>query len=257
VNSGALSTAASFNYTPGQRFRVIDCDNGAFYNHCELWGYEGFMTTDRVGYKAGGASIQSSPYSWKLLTQYATTADPWISLPISAYNSNIATTVTVTVYGCTTGALPTNDEMWLDVDFLGTTYSPLATFVSGRCLTLATPANLSTDTSDWTGVAGARANSHAYVLGDELSIASTGGNRLFVCTTAGTSAGSLPGGYATATDGSAITDGGAVFTAVRRFTITLSLTPYPLVSGPINAVIRVANNATAKTYWFDPMLNLS
>jgi hypothetical protein len=252
-----IAAIAQVSYGPEQRFRAINCDNGAFFNHSETWDFMGGMVTDRVGYAAGGAVIQGSAYSWKLTTQYATDMSPWCSLPISTYNSNITSTVTATVYGCTTGALPTNDECWLEADFLGSTSSPLSTGISGKCALLATPTNLTTDTTDWSGAGAARQNTHAYILGDELKIASSGGNRLFVCTTAGTSAGSLPGGYATAVDGDNITDGGAHFTAVVRFKMTLSLTTHPLVTGPINAVIRVQNAAVVKSYWFDPVLNLS
>ena len=247
-----------FDYGHTQRMRIINCDNGAFFNHSETWDYAGHMVTDRVAYASGGATIQGSAYSWAFTSQYATDAMPWYSLPISAYNTNITGTVTATLYGCTTGALPTNNECWLEADFLGATSSPLASGISGRCALLVTPTNLTTDTTDWSLGGAARVNSHAYSVGAEITVASSGGNRLFVCTaSSGNSAASLPGAYATAVDGSAVTDGSCTFTAVVRFKLVLSLTTYPLVTGPINAIIRVQNASITKSYWFDPVLNLS
>jgi hypothetical protein len=62
----------------------------------------------------------------------------------------------------------------------------------------------------------ARANATAYVLGAFITVpdntgGSGGASYPFVCTTAGTTAGSEPAGYATATAGSTVTDGTAVF----------------------------------------------
>jgi len=61
-------------------------------------------------------------------------------------------------------------------------------------------------------------------------------------------------------DGSPITDSGAIFTAVNRFKIVLTLATYPLVTGPINGLLRISNGKSwtaPSNYWFDPILNLS
>jgi len=58
----------------------------------------------------------------------------------------------------------------------------------------------------------ARINSTAYALGYQITVASNPGF-MFYCTTAGTSAGSEPAGYATAINAGTVTDGTAVFTA--------------------------------------------
>lgn len=261
VPTGNAMAIANVNYDPYQRLRIINCDNGAYFNHCETWDYMGYMITDRVAYAASGAAIQSSNFSWLVTTQFALASGPWTSLPISAWNANITGTVTVTLYGACIGTIPTNDEVWLEADYLGSTGSPLSSGISGQCLRLDTAANLSTDTTSWLGGVGARQNSHAYVVGDKMY--PTGDStRVYYCVTAGTSASSEASLYSGAPgENHAVTDGSAHFTSMTRFKVTLSITSYPLVTGLINAIIRVKNDnaalAAAKTYWFDPVLNLS
>ena len=46
----------------------------------------------------------------------------------------------------------------------------------------------------------------------------------FICTVAGTSAASVPGGYNASSDGDAITDGTATFKAMRRQKISVTIT---------------------------------
>lgn len=58
----------------------------------------------------------------------------------------------------------------------------------------------------------ARADNTAYSLGDRILVTGAGAVYLWQCTTAGTSAGSQPAGYATTGRGSTVTDGTAVFT---------------------------------------------
>jgi hypothetical protein len=55
-----------------------------------------------------------------------------------------------------------------------------------------------------------RANATAYAVGDIITVSSNTQYR-FICTTAGTSAGSLPGDYATAARNDEVTDGTAIF----------------------------------------------
>ncbi len=58
---------------------------------------------------------------------------------------------------------------------------------------------------------GQRANSTAYALNNTIAVLIGGKNYLYICTTAGTTAASQPGGYV-GTANEAITDGTAVFT---------------------------------------------
>jgi hypothetical protein len=74
------------------------------------------------------------------------------------------------------------------------------------------------------GTVAARQNSHTYSVGNFIKLASNPG-RIFICTTAGTSASSEPGGYASAVDGGTVTDGTAQFRACWRLKASVSFTP--------------------------------
>ena len=118
---------------------------------------------------------------------------------------------------------------------------------------LATGSALTASSAAW-DCATARANSTAYSVGNTIKVSSNTG-RLFVCTTAGTSASSLPGGYATAIDGDTITDGGATFKAMWRFKQTIT-TGTIRWAGLITAYPKVAK-ASLNGIYLDPLVTLS
>jgi hypothetical protein len=78
---------------------------------------------------------------------------------------------------------------------------------------------------------------------------------LFVCTIAGTSASSEPGGYATAIDGGTVTDGGATFKAMWRFKQTVA-TGTVRLAGLITVYPNVGK-ASLNGIYIDPMITLS
>jgi hypothetical protein len=162
----------------------------------------------------------------------------------------------VTVYGVANDSrVPNNDELWFDTEYLGASSSPQASYGRGRALPLATGSALTADTSAWDSAATARANTTAYVVGNAIKVASNSG-RIFFCTTAGTSAGSEPGGYASAVDGGSVTDGSAVFRAGCRFKQTLTLSsPQPAQPGYLYAYPKLGR--ASQTYFLDPKLTLS
>src|SRR5262249_22040430 len=100
-----------------------------------------------------------------------------------------------------------------------------------------------------------RQNSHAYSLGNTIKVPDNTG-RVFFCTTAGTTAGSEPAGYASAIDGGSVTDGSAVFRAGCRFSMSVTLSaPQPQLAGYLYGTIKAAQ--ASQTFFVDPVLNLS
>jgi hypothetical protein len=116
----------------------------------------------------------------------------------------------------------------------------------------ATPAAQTTSTAGWDNGLTARANSTAYSLGNIIKLASNAG-RAFICTSAGTSAGTEPAGYATAVDGDSITDNTAIFKAMRRQKVSVSFTAAE--QGPIYA--RVCLGKASATVWHSIKLTLA
>jgi hypothetical protein len=178
-------------------------------------------------------------------------------MPIAIWNATTGANRTVTIDCMWNGTtVPNNDYIWIETDYFGTASSTLGSrATSGKATWMATGTALTASTTTWTGIA--RGNSTAYVLGNTIAVPSTGGvTRIFICTQAGTSAASLPGAYATATDGtSGIADGGATFACLVRFLLTVTLSsPQPQAPGYITCYVKVgltpASSATLNNYWW-------
>jgi hypothetical protein len=147
----------------------------------------------------------------------------------------------------------TNAQLWIEVNYFGTAASTLQSMAtSGLANVLAASSNVTTSSTSWGAGATARANTTAKALGDIMSVSSNAG-RIFFCTTAGTTSGSLPAGYASCVDGGSVTDGAAVFRAGMRMTVTSpSLTPQ--VAGLLRAVPKIGVVST--TVYIDPLLTV-
>ncbi len=258
-NSAMIGSVSS----PGHvEIDVIDCDTaGATYRHERWQPYEGNQTIETTVVHTGGASDGTTTYSWKIVTQTTTRwTMPFESLPIAIWNPNVPSggDVTVTLEGLiNAAALPNNDDIWIQSSYLGTASSTLGSTVTQTKATPLTAAGaLTASTVAWDGVASARQNSHAYSIGDIIKVATNAG-RLFFCTTAGTSSGSEPGGYASAVDGGSVADGGtAVFRAAMRFKLAVTCTgPAPQAAGYITTRVRVGKFSA--TYYVDPKAVLS
>lgn len=134
---------------------LIRCDSGAVNYRNEKHNAAGDLTTETTVVRSGGASDGTTTISWKI----ATTANcnfmqPFTALPISIWNDTTGSTVNVTVFGtwATGAAVPNNDDIWIDVEYLGSSASPLGSFVSSSKATiLSTNAACTSDASSWGG----------------------------------------------------------------------------------------------------------
>ena len=237
---------------------VINCDSaGTNYIFQRYWE-QGTQIPETVLVRTGGASNGVTALSSKATTTANSNWTlPFSSQPIAIYNTITGTNRGVTLYGIYNGtAIPNNDDIWIEAEYFGSASSPQASFANNtKANNLATGSALTADsTSVWTSLVTARQNSYAYSVGAVMvPIANT---RAFFCTTAGTSAGSEPGGYASAVDGGSVTDGGAVFRAGWRFSLAVTLSsPQPAMAGPIYVTVNAAK--VSSTYWVDPLINLS
>lgn len=244
---GGATTVSNSNVPFSPQATVVnldDCSSSGQNYYWERPRYEGLANADVSVARAGGASDGTNAWSAKIVTN----SNPSVLKPFSlekmcaAWQNVTGSPVTFGVAIISNGsALLNNDDIWAVLDVMTTGGTPLSTRVSnGKANVLAANAALPADTgSDWTaGTVAARQNSNAYTLGQVIKLATNSG-RLFFCTTAGTTAGSEPGGYASATDGStAVTDGSAAFRAgVRQI---LNVTATPALKGWAQATIRVA-----------------
>jgi hypothetical protein len=220
--------------------------------------YGGSQSTSVTVYRTSGASQpDSQAVGWNINTNSsAKRLMPFQAIPISAWNATTGSSVTATIYGIVdAAAIPTNAQIWADIYYLGNASYPLMSVLSTAPATvLTTASNLTADTSAWDAGATTRANGQSYSIGDIIKVSSNT-DRLFFCTTGGTSNGSLPAGYATAVDGDSVNDGGtAVFRAGWRFKIAQAFTPQ--LAGRVFVRLRVAVASTPRLY-IDPKVHLS
>lgn len=253
--NAAVTIAGSQTSQGAAEIYVTRSDSSATNYRAEKYNYAGTQTTETTLVMTSGATTGTTSFSAKIVSSSgAAVVAPFEALPLAAYNTVTGSSVTVTLEGIWNSAsLPNNDDVWIDIEGLGTSGSPLGVFAtSGKANVLASSAALTASTQAWDSLTGSRANSSAYVLGDMVKTASNAG-RVFFCTTAGTSAGSEPAGYASAVDGGSVTDGTAVFRAAHRFNMSASFTPQ--VAGALYAYPKVG--LASATLWLDQKLTLS
>jgi hypothetical protein len=239
-----------------QRMRLIRCDSTGNNYRSEYYDYSGTLTTETTAVRTAGATDQTTKIAWRLATSAnASLGAPLQSFQIARWNAVTGSNRTVTVHGIVNAAaVPNTDDIWIDVDYLGDAASALSSNKSSRVVDFLTSGSaiVADTTSAWDSVAAARQNSQSYSLGAMISLSSNPG-RLFFCTTAGTSAGSEPAGYASAVDGGGVTDGSAVLRAGCRFKMAVTLTsPQPQQAGMVYARVRAARKSA--TFTVDPFL---
>jgi len=226
----------------------------------------GNLLSSRTLVRTGGAADDTGAFGHTVNTfanpnnsQVTSFYFPFECFPLASWNNKTTSALNVTLYGVSgASAMPTNASVWMNVTYPGSSAAPLGSVMSTRTAISATTGTaLTADTSAWDSKAPQRANSTAVTLGQVMAV-STNSGRLFICTTAGTTASSVPGGYASAVDGGSVTDGTAVFQAMWRFKITASLTsPQQALAGPVEVQPFVQTGSTSVTTLFDPSPTLS
>jgi hypothetical protein len=242
---------------------ITRCDSGGTNYRNERHHWSAAETTSTNVVRTGGASDGATPISHRIATTTNLTSANIVAtayfpaIPMAIWNAVTGTNRNVTLYGIANDSrVPNNDEAWFDVEYLGSASSPQGSFVSGtKSNILAIGTALTADTSAWDSAATARANTTAYTVGQAIKLASNPG-RIFFCTTAGTSTGSEPGGYATAVDGNSVVDGSCTFRAGCRFSQTITLSsPQPAQAGYLYAYPKIGR--ASMTYYIDPLIALS
>ena len=239
---------------PGVFARLDNCDSADTNYRMQRHQYQGDVYSETVVVRNGGATDGTTRLAWRMVTSansklYSPLPSPRIRSP---RNTAVGSAKTLTISLIHDGAAALNDdEVWIEVEYLGTAGFPLSLFADDAVANiLATPAAQATDTgSDWDDLVTARANITAYSIGDFIKVASNLG-RVFRCTTTGTSAGSEPAGYATAADGDSVTDNTAVFRAMRRQAVSVAVTPQEI--GPFFAIVHLAK--ASYTVYVDPLI---
>jgi hypothetical protein len=136
---------------------IIACDSGAKPYRNERYNAHGTLTTSIAVLRTGGAVDGGQAISHFL--QGTTVSKPWkpfVSLPLVIWNDVIGVPRTLTLYGVILGTtvLPFNDQFWIDVEYMGSTLTPIASLISTGIptqLTAHTTNAVADAVSVWTG----------------------------------------------------------------------------------------------------------
>ena len=195
--------------------------------------------------------------SWNIsTTANVVWVEPFECPGLWANNPTTAQNVQVTAYGIVNAAaVPNTDQVWPDIEYMGSAGSPLGYLASGsKANVLASGTPWSADTSAWDSQGPVRQNSHSYSVGNSFTVASNPGRRFWVISGSGNTASSDPG-YSSVTDGNTIVDGGYTVRAGCRFVMTVTLsTPQPQLAGYLRAYIKAA--LPSSQWYVDPLISV-
>jgi hypothetical protein len=116
--------------------------------------YTGSLIEETTIIRTGGANDGTTTIAWKIVTgSDVTWSLPFECPPIAIWNDVTGSSVTATVEGIWGGgAVPNDDEVWLDVEYLGDASSPQGSFVNdGKADLLATAAGQTSSSVTWGG----------------------------------------------------------------------------------------------------------
>lgn len=152
---GSSVVAASTPSFPGSvGVDLIRCDSGATNYRTERYRSAATQTIETTIVRTGGATDGTTPIAWKIVTtSNARWVAPFESLPISIWNDTTGSSITVTIYGIWGGgAVPNNDDIWIEAEYLGSSGTPLGSFAnSTKSDNLAANAAIASDSSTWGG----------------------------------------------------------------------------------------------------------
>jgi hypothetical protein len=153
LGAGEIAIGAPTGYASPE-VHVIHCDSGDVNYRYEKWAYKGILTTETTIVRTGGASDGTTPVSWKIVTTANSQKElPFECLPITIWNETVGSAITVTIQGIWGGgSVPNNDDIWIDVQYLGTSGYPLSSKATcGKADSLASGAGLAAGSGTWGG----------------------------------------------------------------------------------------------------------
>lgn len=149
-------TGSLISGSPVAAFRasMYNCDNADTNYRLWIEDYSGSIMSETTIVRTGGATDGTTPISWKMTTSANASeyVAPLISDPISVWNETTgsAKTITVEIVHDSVTALE-DDEVWIEVTYLGTSGFPLGSVITDHRADILTPPDPQTSSSDtWT-----------------------------------------------------------------------------------------------------------
>jgi hypothetical protein len=142
----------------GKEIDFINCDSGNT-NYIEAhYVYQGSWATDSTVYRNGGATDGVTPVGFKIVTSAAASIVRPMAIPLMPvfYDADGSTAITVTAeIAQASGSTKLKDnEVWIEVEYLGTTGYPLGNIINDAALNLGLSAGSDQEDSSvtWTGI---------------------------------------------------------------------------------------------------------
>lgn len=150
-----LHASATFGTPTGAvaRIEVIGCNNGGPTTDNRIYDYKGTLTTETTIKRTAGASDGTTAHSWKIVTTANAERDfPFETFEGVLWNDATGASKTLTVHTVTDNVTLTDAEVWLEVEYLGSSGSPISTMITDANATvLTTAANQASDSGEaWT-----------------------------------------------------------------------------------------------------------
>lgn len=247
--SGALSQGQTY-------FSADNCDDTANNrNYRFLRATPQGGTTQNVQIvRTNGATDGTTPIAWQATSGGGASVNSPLQLPtiVKRYNTTGSPLTFTLPYILNAASGLTNAQIWTGLEVLTASTSPISSVTTNRVANLlnnTAASTVTTDTSCWDSAVPQRQNSTAYTTGQVIGVSSNT-CRIFFALGSGTSAGSLPAGYATAVDGGTVVDGSVNFRAGFRQQLQVTVTPQK--AGYVLAVPYLA--VTNTTIYLDPKL---
>jgi hypothetical protein len=152
--AGTIIAAPGSTFPIGVVLDIINCDSGDTNYRNEHWTREGKQSIETTIVRTGGASNGTTPFAWKIETSTeAEIPQPFECPPITIWNSVVGVSRTVTIEGIWGGgAVPDNNDIWLEAQYLGTSGFPIASRTTGGVATpLHTATNHAAGAGTWGG----------------------------------------------------------------------------------------------------------
>jgi hypothetical protein len=151
----ASVTASEVPFAPGENLVDFVRSGASGVNYTvRRHRFSGLLVEETTIVRSGGASDGTTPIAWKITTTgECTYSMPFECPPIAIWNDTDGSAVTATVEGIWSGGVvPKDDEVWLEVEYLGDNSSPQGSFVSdGKADLLTTAANQTSSSETWGG----------------------------------------------------------------------------------------------------------
>ncbi|MBZ9659763.1 hypothetical protein LB523_11975 [Mesorhizobium sp. ESP-6-4] len=153
-----INASATISATPTARgssfVDYIRADSGGTNYKQGRYRYEGSTVQETTIVRTGGATDGTTPLSWKIVTTANSSRHfPYESAVIAIWNDTTGASVTATIEGIWGGgAVPNNDDIWIAVEYLGSSSSPQSSFArTSPADTLAAGGAIASSTATWGG----------------------------------------------------------------------------------------------------------